>query len=265
MDNKLGEFIRKKRGDMSLREFADRCGISHTHLDSIEKGFDSRTQKPINPSVSVIEKIAHAVGLPVHELLSTTEHYVDKEGTVQKTAIHYRTVTIPILGTIRAGIPIFAEGNWCGEVEVPSNLKADFALRVSGDSMSWVGICEGDLTILCQDNSPSPGMIVAAGVEDNTWDATLKFYVEDNGRKLLRAANPEYEDIVITDRHRIIGHVVSILKEPPSLHDYRGMLVSKELEDTEWKETIEACTALKLNGKRVREIVETFALLARGK
>ena len=36
--NYIGEFIKNYRGDMSLREFADKCGISHTHLDSIEKG-----------------------------------------------------------------------------------------------------------------------------------------------------------------------------------------------------------------------------------
>lgn len=36
-NNELGEKIRKARGDLSLRDFAKKCGISHTHLDSIEK------------------------------------------------------------------------------------------------------------------------------------------------------------------------------------------------------------------------------------
>ena len=35
-NNELGEKIRKARGDLSLRDFAKKCGISHTHLDSIE-------------------------------------------------------------------------------------------------------------------------------------------------------------------------------------------------------------------------------------
>lgn len=48
MPNEFSEFIRAKRGNMSLREFAKLCGnLSHTQIDSIEKGFDPRTSKPV--------------------------------------------------------------------------------------------------------------------------------------------------------------------------------------------------------------------------
>jgi len=36
-NNALGKAIRKARGDLSLRDYAKKIGISHTHLDSIEK------------------------------------------------------------------------------------------------------------------------------------------------------------------------------------------------------------------------------------
>ena len=39
-NNALGKAIRKARGDLSLRDYAKKIGISHTHLDSIEKGYD---------------------------------------------------------------------------------------------------------------------------------------------------------------------------------------------------------------------------------
>ena len=77
----------------------------------------------------------------------------------------------------------------------PADLNADFALRIMGDSMSWVEIHEGDLAFLRKIETPSHGMIVTAGVEDVEWSATLKFYVKENGKVFLRAANPAYEDI----------------------------------------------------------------------
>ena len=67
--NYIGEFIKNYRGDMSLREFADKCGISHTHLDSIEKGFDPRTGKPVRVTVETLKKIASAMNMSVNDLL----------------------------------------------------------------------------------------------------------------------------------------------------------------------------------------------------
>ncbi|WP_425057659.1 hypothetical protein SCACP_21790 [Sporomusa carbonis] len=58
MINKLGEFVRTTRGKRSLREFAKQCGISHTHLDSIEKGYDPRTGKKVSLTIETLEKLA---------------------------------------------------------------------------------------------------------------------------------------------------------------------------------------------------------------
>lgn len=63
----LGDFLRKQRGKESLRDFAKRCGISHTHLDSIEKGVDPRTQKPVRITTDTLRNIAN--GLQVNYML----------------------------------------------------------------------------------------------------------------------------------------------------------------------------------------------------
>ena len=52
-----------------MREFAAKCGISHTHLDSIEKGTDYRSGKPVRVTVDTLEKIAKAMNMSVNELL----------------------------------------------------------------------------------------------------------------------------------------------------------------------------------------------------
>ncbi len=65
----IGSFIHEYRGKQSLREFATKCGISHTHLDSIEKGTDYRSGKPVRVTIDTLEKIANAMNMSVNELL----------------------------------------------------------------------------------------------------------------------------------------------------------------------------------------------------
>lgn len=79
MENKLGDFLRKKRGTTSLREFAKKLKISHTYLDSIEKGFDPRTKKPVRITVDTLSDIAVALDEPFEKLASYSknEDYVD--------------------------------------------------------------------------------------------------------------------------------------------------------------------------------------------
>lgn len=67
--NYIGKYIKSYRGNVSLRNFAEKCGISHTHLDSIEKGFDPRTGKPVKVTVDTLKKIAKAMNMSVNDLL----------------------------------------------------------------------------------------------------------------------------------------------------------------------------------------------------
>lgn len=78
MDNNiLGNRIREARGDLSLREFAKKCDISHTHLDSLEKGADPRTGKEVSVGWETLRKLSIATGLSIHYLTGDTN---DKAG-----------------------------------------------------------------------------------------------------------------------------------------------------------------------------------------
>lgn len=63
MNNTLGEHIKEFRieHDLSLRDFAKMADISHTHIDSIEKGLDFRTGKPVRITNETIQKLAKAL------------------------------------------------------------------------------------------------------------------------------------------------------------------------------------------------------------
>lgn len=72
MTNTLGEFIKERRlsMSMSLREFGKKCGVSHTHIDSIEKGYDERTGRTVNLTGTTIRKLATALEMEEAELMN---------------------------------------------------------------------------------------------------------------------------------------------------------------------------------------------------
>jgi repressor LexA len=83
-------------------------------------------------------------------------------------------VTVPVLGTIAAGIPIPAEQAVEDELTLPSALVGHgtmFALRVRGDSMTKAAICDGDVVVVRQQSVADSGEIVAALIDG---EATIK-------------------------------------------------------------------------------------------
>lgn len=81
MENKLGKFLQEKQGNLSLRDFAKKLDISHTYLDSLEKGYDNRSKKPVRITVDTLSKIAEALDEPLEKLvsLSKNEDYIPNE------------------------------------------------------------------------------------------------------------------------------------------------------------------------------------------
>jgi len=67
---RLGDIVRAKRESMglSLREFANKCGLSHAYISKLEGG-DPKTKKDIMPSISSLEKLAPVLSMSMEELL----------------------------------------------------------------------------------------------------------------------------------------------------------------------------------------------------
>ncbi|MBJ7938285.1 helix-turn-helix domain-containing protein [Bacillus cereus] len=82
MKKTLGEIIKNYRltNKLSLREFAQKCDVSHTYIDKLEKGVDSRTGKPVEPTLLVIEKISNAMNISTKSLLEGIG-FITKDGT----------------------------------------------------------------------------------------------------------------------------------------------------------------------------------------
>lgn len=72
---KLGEIIQQYRKDhgLSLRAFAEKCGVSNAYLSMLESGRHPTSGRPIVPTLRIINKIADAMGLTLDELLINVE------------------------------------------------------------------------------------------------------------------------------------------------------------------------------------------------
>ncbi len=91
MKNNLGEFIKERRQTMgmSLREFAKLCGVSHTHIDSIEKGYDVRSGRAVNLTSTTIEKLSVALGIKEAELMNMNLGYKVENKTATDSQLKF--------------------------------------------------------------------------------------------------------------------------------------------------------------------------------
>lgn len=125
-----------------------------------------------------------------------------------------RKVQVPVVGSIACGIPSYAEQNVEDFDEIiKAELKGDdyFMLRASGESMTGVGIHDGDLVIIKRQNYARDGQIVVALVGD---EATLKRIKIDkkNKKVILHPENPDFSDMVF-DNVDIQGVAVKVLSD----------------------------------------------------
>lgn len=116
---------------------------------------------------------------------------------------------IPLLGEIAAGLPILAEENIEDYFAMDNKIKADFALKVKGDSMLGAGIFPGDYVFIRKQDILENGEIGAVLIEN---EATLKkFYREDN-TIILQSENDLYKPIILTNGYvKVLGKLVAVL------------------------------------------------------
>lgn len=108
---------------------------------------------------------------------------------------HIETQKVPLIGTIAAGQPIFADENFECYVEIGTNIKCDYCLRVKGDSMINARIYDGDLVFIRKQPDVHEGEIAAVLIED---EVTLKRVYKGHDYIKLVAENPKYEPIIVS-------------------------------------------------------------------
>jgi len=137
------------------------------------------------------------------------------EATPEKSLQGSRIEGLPLLGRIAAGSPILASGNIEEHLQVDPRLfqpRADFLLRVSGDSMKDADILDRDLLAVHQAAQARNGQIVVARLGD---EATVKRYRQHGNLVRLEPANDAYRIIEIdlqVQEFAIAGLAVGVIR-----------------------------------------------------
>lgn len=155
---------------------------------------------------------------------ATVHSYIEKlqtKGYLNKTDNKKRAVTIgkgsgttiPLIGTVTAGQPIFAYENYEDYYTFPTGeFKGEelFMLRVQGTSMIDAGIMDGDKIIVRRQQTAQNGEIVVALIDDG---ATVKrFYKRDN-QIVLHPENETLSDMIFSPEEvSILGKVVGLMR-----------------------------------------------------
>ncbi|MCQ9373246.1 transcriptional repressor LexA [Methyloversatilis sp. XJ19-13] len=122
---------------------------------------------------------------------------------------------IPLIGRVAAGSPILADAHVQGRYQLDPAMfspRADYLLRVRGQSMRDAGILDGDLLAIHATNEAVNGQIIVARLSE---EVTVKRLKRLGSRVELLPENPEFQPIVIdTQRDPLVieGVVVGLIR-----------------------------------------------------
>lgn len=199
-DIRLGNFIKSKREYLKLtqQDVADYVGISKSAVSRWESGDIG------SMGIEKVPRLSEVLQISPLELIN-----LDKEFSKERIPNNSNTNPIPLIGTIAAGQPILAEENIEDYFNLDSRIKADFCLRIKGDSMVDAGIQEEDIVFIRKQESLENGEIGAILIEN---EATLKRFYFDNDTVILQAENKAYKPMIFTDGNiKVVGKLVAVL------------------------------------------------------
>ena len=137
---------------------------------------------------------------------------LDKSNVKRRAiSLKNKSVSVPLIGTVAAGQPIFASENYEGYYALPDNIFGGddlFMLNVKGSSMVKIGMLEGDRVVVKKQSSAENGDIVVALVDDS---ATVKRFFKRDGKIILHPENDDMSDFIFDDV-QIIGKVVGLIR-----------------------------------------------------
>ncbi|KRM91077.1 transcriptional repressor LexA [Liquorilactobacillus cacaonum] len=188
--------------------------------------YERVTEKGYPPTV---REICQAVDLSststVHGHLARLEKkgYLQKDPTkpraIELTSIGLEALgieehadSIPVLGTVTAGVPILAVEETSEYFPLPPNFNSSenlFILTIRGESMINAGILNGDQVIIRKQNSAENGEIVIAMNNDD--EATCKRFFKESNYYRLQPENDSMDPIIL-DSVTILGKVVGLYR-----------------------------------------------------
>ena len=184
---------------LNQSELAHKAGITQSSISDWLKGKYLAKQDKV-------DLLARALNVSPAWLMGID---LDSRSTLPAGAVPLQSKTIPILGSVACGEPIFDPND--EQIKVPPTFHADFGLYAKGDSMIGAEIKDGDLVFLISQNMVENGQIAAVAVDN---EMTLKrVYYQPGKRLVLQSENPAYPPMVYEgpelDQVHILGRAIA--------------------------------------------------------
>ena len=211
----LGERIRAGREAASLTQEAlgEMCGVDRTTVIGWEQGRRHPERRLEDIAVALRVSMDALAGIPAPTTLRAVppppKRPIAVEGEESPPEYALPLAWVPLFhGPVPAGLPIHVGGEIIGEVATTS--RAEWAVRVRGDSMVGEGIQDGDV-LFCRsvhalEEVREPAVVIA--LIDG--EVTCKKLVRAGNSYILRASplRPDYPDISCDDGVSLQGVVI---------------------------------------------------------
>jgi len=199
-----------------ISQFITRHGLPPTRAD-LARALRLRNRQGIDQHLRAIERkgylqlepgIARGIRL-LHGAPTATA------AAATLSAAAASTLLLPLYGRVAAGVPTLAQDNIEETIAIDRALfrpRADFLLRVHGQSMRDAGIAHRDILAVHRTSQASNGQIVVARLGD---EATVKYYHRRGSLLRLTPANPEFAALEVDLRREaceIEGVVVGVVR-----------------------------------------------------
>lgn len=202
----------------NLKDLMRTHGLNNVQLSEILDVSESTVGKWLllkaTPRMGVIEELASYFHINKSDLI---EDKTDLDTIINRHPdLHpiRKIRSVPILGTIACGTPIWAEENFEGYVGIdPAHMDGEFALICKGDSMVDAEIHDGDIVLMKKVSDVEDGQIAAVLIEDET---TLKRVYKKENLLVLQPCNRNYSPIIYSYKEvedngiQIIGECVGV-------------------------------------------------------
>ena len=188
----VGDRIRQVRQeqDVTQQELADYIGVSKQAVYKYENNIVT------NIPTDKVDAIAKRLKVSPAYLMGWEEQPELKKPPIPPGFIPMpKMKKVPLIGAIACGDPITALQNREGDVDVPEDVRCDFALKCHGDSMVGAGIHDGDVVYIHIQPEVENGEIAAVRIGD---EATLKRVYYSGDTLTLMPANAAYAPMVYT-------------------------------------------------------------------
>ena len=164
------------------------------------------------PRIDKIELTANYFNIEKSDLIEEhNKESVQSDRPLPSNIILPSAHKLPIMGTICAGDGVVCEDDYQGTFIVDIDVKADYCLKVHGDSMIGANIYDGDIVFISKSYDFVQDQIYAIERLDYN-EASLKRVTQDGDTLILNPCNSEYHAMVTDyEEVRIIGRCVGVL------------------------------------------------------